>query len=91
MCLLVIVKKKGSLYTIFENKKIVLPSIIITNYISLYFHIFWQFDLLCGLSEPYSTEKNIQMLIPYMILVLLELFEKISKFHKKNLFKTVSG
>ena len=40
MCLLVMVKKKVSLYTIFENKKIVLPSIIITNYLSLYFLIF---------------------------------------------------
>lgn len=86
--------RKVSLRTIFENKLILLPSIFITGnyqYTSLYFQIFWPVSPPLEVCQNHILQKKIQVLLPYVILMLLELFEKISNFYKENLLKNVSG
>lgn len=82
--------RKVSLRTIFENKLILLPSIFITNYTSLYSQIFWPVSPPLEVCQNHILQKKIQVLLPYVILMLLELFEKISNFYKENLLKKMS-
>lgn len=82
--------KKVSLHTVFENKIILLPNTYIcTSHDSLYSHlqvhchVFWPvWPPHCGLSEQYPPQK-IQMFIPDVMPMLLQLFFKNQNFMRR--------